>query len=114
MTTGRINQVTIFGARGSPEAPRAGPCEAGQNCYVGRGTPERSPAGRSRERGYNRFLQAIQLPPLNSPKDGPPYGLIGRQAPSQGTTCAPQEEDTFHQSRPEAATGLGLPPNVFG
>jgi hypothetical protein len=90
------------------------PADAGQNGYGGWGTPERSPAGGFRERGCNRFPRAIQLPPLSSPRGGPPYSLIRRQAPSQGTACAPQEEDTFHQSRPEAATGLGLPPSVFG
>jgi len=63
-------------------------------------------------RGYDRFPQAIQLPPLSSPKDGPLYRLFGRRALSQSTAYASQEEDTFGQSRPEAATSLGLPPNV--
>jgi hypothetical protein len=27
--------------------------------------------------GYNRVLTAIQLPPLNSPKDGPPHRTQG-------------------------------------
>jgi hypothetical protein len=53
------------------------------------------------------------LPPLSSPKDGPLYNMPGTRAPLQSITCTPQEEDTFHQSRREAVTGLGFPPSCL-
>lgn len=60
--------------------------------------------------------QAIRLPPLSSPKDGPPQRLtLDPRGPCPGETAAyaSQEEDTVRRSRPEAAIGLGLPPNVL-
>lgn len=60
--------------------------------------------------------QAIQLPPLRSPKDGPPQRLtLDPRGPCPGETAAyaSQEEDTVRRSRPEAAIGSGLPPIVL-
>ncbi|MCJ1226915.1 hypothetical protein MMC12_003570 [Toensbergia leucococca] len=117
MTTGRINQVTILTggpgreARGRPEEPPGG----SQNRQVVGGGPKPGtrpgdPPGPEAPGGPRR---AIQLPPLSSPGGGPPQGpLRARKGHPRAAACAPQEEDTSHRSRPEAATGFGLPPSV--
>ena len=63
------------------------------------GVPESTqPLGSWQQRvnAGRRALQAIQLPPLSSPKCGPPQSR-GRQKPNARTvTCTPQEEDAVH------------------
>ena len=45
--------------------------------------------------------EAIQLPPLSSPRCGPPAGWLQRQRLRLPGTCTPQEEGILRQSRPE-------------
>jgi hypothetical protein len=79
-----------------------------------RRAPERLSTGRFPELSYNRFPQAIQLPPLSSPKDGPPYRLLQRQALSQKYGMRPSGGGYRQLVTLEAATSLGLPPSVLG
>jgi hypothetical protein len=107
MTTGRINQVTIFYAPGH-RARELTPERA--ELYTERRFPA---AGCTLERGYTGFTH-YPIAPTEFPTGRSATQVIQRQAPSHSATYTPQEEDTVHPSRPEAATGLGLPPNVFG
>jgi hypothetical protein len=76
MTTGRINQVTIL-SRGTQRPLGKPPVNGRQSCTVVGGRRSDPQHQRSPELGYNRFPQAIQLPPLCSPRDGPRYGCSG-------------------------------------
>jgi hypothetical protein len=65
----------------------------------------------------SQFVQkAIQLPPLSSPKSGPPQKLIGPKRTASNTVIyALQEEDTRNQSRrlkKLADTSHSLPPEI--
>ena len=121
MTTGRINQVTTVGPGGpAPGAsPRGRTPRGGPGQLRDRGGPwgQHPARGRAPERRRSTEVpRAIQLAPLSSPRDGPPQRLtLDPRGPCPGETaaCAPQEEDAVRRSHPEAAIGLGLPPNVL-
>jgi len=70
MTTGRINQVTILSR--APKGLSRPPAEQVAEQCTRRAALERPCLG-SRSRGYNRFPDTIQLPPLCSPRDGPQH-----------------------------------------
>jgi hypothetical protein len=121
MTTGRINQVTIL-TGGRPRPRRGAPSDGtpgaspGQSSSLGRGDPRvaRPPTHDRRARRLQAGVagRAIHLPPLSSPRCGPPQDRSGH-GPPRTATYAPQEEDTAGRSHPKAATGQGLPPSVF-
>jgi hypothetical protein len=67
--------------------------------------PEREFAGDSRA-GH-------PIAPTEFPKARSAAEPIGPRGPPRTATCAPREEDTVGRSRPETATGLGLPPGVL-
>src|ERR1700759_2393339 len=91
MTTGRINQVTLLQARGragEAEAARSRAEPPGAILPRGRGqklvfTPRRDAPLTKRRPTENRTapvkerpsVKAIQLPPLSSPRGGPPQRL---------------------------------------
>ena len=87
MTTGRINQVTILKPVEGPRRARlgGGPLRrepAGGGVVVKVGAANRSarrPRLRSAQRTRVGASKAIQLPPLSSPRDGPPQGPSGRE-----------------------------------
>jgi hypothetical protein len=62
---------------------------------------------------YNRFPKAIKLPPLSSPKDGPQIQLLQRITHFTGYGMRLSGGGYLQPVTPEAATGLGLPPNVL-
>jgi len=77
--------------------------------------PARGPPP-ERGRSTKAPTRAIRLPPLRSPKDGPPQiSTLDPRGPCPGDTAAyaSQEEDTVPRSRPGAAIGSGLPPNCL-
>ena len=61
----------------------------------------------------SRALAGHPIAPTEFPKGWSATGTFGLREPPRAATCTPQEEDAFHWSRPETATGLGLPPNVL-
>ena len=82
MTTGRINQVTIFAASPPPESERLAvptPVDGGgMSRKVGGSSRDWSPGpGAFRGRSRRKALKPIQLPPLNSPRGGPPQRRRG-------------------------------------
>lgn len=85
----------------------------GQSSSQGRRTPKRASTYRSLEQKLRRVPAGHPIAPTEFPKGRSAIQLFQRLALSQGMAYTPQEEDTFHQSRPEAATGLGLPPSVL-
>ena len=97
MTTGRINQVTILnpGTRPEGSAPKEPP-EGSGTLLQELGNTEVNPAKRVPTRGRTRHHKAIQLPPLSSPKDGPPWSNRARRPPYL-TAYAPQVEGYRHQ-----------------
>ena len=119
MTTGRINQVTIFtGQASAPEGDGPGKPPERWSGLVKRSGPWPKPVPRPGEpprpepKGNPR---AIQLPPLSYPRGGP-YTVRGdsrRRTPAHFATYTPRKEDTSHPSRPETATSFGLPPSVL-
>ena len=114
MTTGRINQVTILGLW-SPEGPRptAGVSPAAEQFTVVGGRLERylSTYG-PQSLGYDGFPRAIQLPPLCSPRDGPRYHCVLAPGAATRYHIWPSGGGYRQPVTHEAATGLGLPPNV--
>jgi hypothetical protein len=76
--------------------------------------PEARRNGESVERGYNTELIRDPIAPTEFPTGWSAAQEFRAQALSVRATCSPQEEDTVCSSRPEAATSLGLPPNVLG
>jgi hypothetical protein len=117
MTTGRINQVAILSFRAGPPAgggtsQERAPGGAPELRYEGgaRGPGRRLPSARG---SYEACAAPIQLPPLSSPRGGPPRGVVGPQGPPYAATCAPQKEGTRPRPRPGAATGWGLPPRIW-
>jgi hypothetical protein len=128
MTTGRINQVTIFRPRsghGTPgRAHRAtiiGPvaCDGravnleggGDICHVGGSLLRPSEACCM---GRQEPPWTIQLPPLSSPSDGPRHDppaaclVTGR-----GLTYTAQEEDAFRRVTPYGGYRPGLTPKCL-
>src|SRR6266487_1597903 len=100
MTTGRINQVTIFTGeyRNPPLNFRGGLGWIGERATLSAldtpGTPQVVHKGVS--------PSIVLLPPLSSPGDLPP---CSEGASEQAPTCkawAPKEEDTGGQPRPKA------------
>ena len=99
MTTGRINQVTIV--RQSAEAPRLHPREGGLYQEGGRrNNPNRL---LRKHPGRDRGRQPIHLPPLSSPRRGPPRSLTGVAASSKPAACTPQEEKAHAASHTRSA-----------
>ena len=121
MTTGRINQVTIVLATGhARETPTGGllptltpqldpPRREGRSFSYDRPRRRREHASAranaqpgtapppAREWPSN---SVIQLPPLSSPRDGPPQNSLGpRKDDCETVTWAPREEDTAGRSR---------------
>jgi len=81
MTTGRINQVTILVPQGSsPPDGETRPATVGQKARVVKRL-ERNESTRLWKIHPVKGLtpKAIQLPPLSSPKDGPPQGSFGHE-----------------------------------
>jgi hypothetical protein len=115
MTTGRINQVTILspGAAVGHEPGVHPPLEGGgalRELEIAGATP----AGRDHHAGRGGRRPTIQLPPLSSPKGGPPRGYRVEATtkphgmhPSGGGSPPPDQ-------RPRAATGVGTPPEGLG
>jgi len=131
MTTGRINQVTILNARPGTRGPPSRPSP-----------PKRVEVVKTRRTGTHKFAgrpatalfplregsrQAIHLPPLSSPRRGPPQNWVGpverappncSMHPSRGgrrspvtsrdpeapqrllTTTCPQTSDEIFSQRP--------------
>ncbi len=111
MTTGRINQVTIL--TGGPRAsPRPAVKQAEQFTELGRAQGTTRLAGHPEQR-LQQAPTNHPIAPTEFPKERSTTRRLGRQAPLRGVISAPQEEDTFHRSRREADTSLGLPPNVL-
>ena len=88
MTTGRINQVTILSpgaaVRRGPGLP---PPRGSGGALRELGTAEADPAGQDHRAGRGGRRPTIQLPPLSSPKGGPPGGY--RVDDHQATRHAP-------------------------
>jgi hypothetical protein len=61
-----------------------------------RSNPNRPPRKRA---GRNRCRRPIHLPPLSSPRRGPPRCLTGVAASNKPTACTPQEEKAHAASR---------------
>jgi hypothetical protein len=105
MTTGRINQVTIF-ERPSPEY--MGPARSTRGSELvhrrGCGTPGRTPGPESNRR---QSTAAIHLPPLNSPGRGPqkpPFPRrFGIPSPEGGYPPPVTSKDGYQYA--------GVPPN---
>ena len=76
--------------QGGREARRPSSCEEG--------APER-PAPPASDPRPTR-AGTIRLPPLSSPRGGPPRERVARGRARQTATCAPREEDTLRRSRP--------------
>ena len=79
MTTGRINQVTILTPLQRTEAPIRGETprrEQSSSLEGGGSRAHLDPPGLPELRLHG-FPGIIQLPPLSSPKDGPPHGCSG-------------------------------------
>ena len=76
-------------------APREPPGGGGTVTRVG-DRREATPAQQAPTRGRTGHHQAIQLPPLSSPKDGPPWSNRAVRPPYH-TACAPQVEGNRHQ-----------------
>jgi hypothetical protein len=99
MTTGRINQVTIV--HRSAEAQRPNPRRGGLYQEGDRrSNPNRLPRKRA---GRNRSRRPIHLPPLSSPRRGPPRSPTGVAANNKPAACTPQEEKAHAASHTRSA-----------
>ena len=99
MTTGRINQVTIVHRSAGAQRPnpqRGGLYQEGDR----RSNPNRLLRMRA---GRNRCRRPIHLPPLSSPRRGPPRSLIGVAANNKPTAYTSQEEKAHVASRTRSA-----------
>jgi hypothetical protein len=80
MTTGRINQVTILNARPGTRGPPRQPNPPKRADVVKPEGPGHGVAGRPGTVPFplrKGSRQAIQLPPLSSPRSGPPQKWVG-------------------------------------
>ena len=116
MTTGRINQVTILPGRRPAEAEAARNHPEGwknRRSVGGRSGTERPARGVPGAQGRRGTKQAIQLPPLSSPRNGPPQeqrrARWGHLLPG---TCAPRVEDTSRPSRPGGRLWASVGPRM--
>jgi len=124
MTTGRINQVTIFGGgddqaperTGRPQAPLGrGRSSFGSDRVRSRVRPRGRVVGPGREPAASN-VTPIHFPQLNSPGQGPPKD--GSPPPGEGGSptlaCLPREEVTRDRSRasPHGYRRSGMPPNM--
>jgi len=102
MTTGRINQVTILAERVSRSDRRRRSPEGSESLPRKGHGRNRCPAhGWARAQGSER-PRAIQLPPLSSPRDGPPQEQRrAREGLLLPATYVSREEIPGHPSRPE-------------
>jgi len=78
MTTGRINQVTIFEGRRSQERPRP-PAQGGLEFSSWEGCKHPAAALCHKMNCSHSRLTAIRLPPLGSPKRSPSKKAVGTQ-----------------------------------
>jgi hypothetical protein len=99
MTTGRINQVTIVHQSAEAQwlSPQRGRLYQEGDC---RSNPNHLPRMRA---GRNRCRRPIHLPPLSSPRRGPPRSLTGVAASSKPAACTPQEEKAHAASHTRSA-----------
>jgi hypothetical protein len=111
MTTGRINQVTIL-SRSPREAPANRP-QSGRQSSVRGGSPESDPRYRSPE----PELQQVPTARSNCPHCVPQGAVRGTtaRAPGAVTGCRMRPSGGGYRQlvTHEAATSLGLPPNVL-
>jgi hypothetical protein len=99
MTTGRINQVTIV--RQNAGAPRLRPQRGGLYQEGDRrNNPNRLPPKRA---GRNSCRRLLHLPPLSSPRRGPPRSTTGVAANNEPTAYTPQEEKAHAASHTRSA-----------
>ena len=98
MTTGRINQVTILTLNLAPEGYRVKPNPPKRvEVVILEGPEPRLPGQPVRVfiQLRNEPPQVIQLPPMSSPRRGPPQSLIDFvKVILKTATYTPQEEDT--------------------
>jgi len=123
MTTGRINQVTILtGGRRPPrgrQAPDGTPgASPGQSSSLGRGA-RRQPGPRQqgrRTRGLEAdgCQRAIHLPPLSSPRCGPPQSADRANRPLTDCDMRTSEEGYRKPVTPEGGYRPGLTPECLG
>jgi hypothetical protein len=78
---------------------------------AGRPAPDTRPPGQEAPGGRGR--KGHPFAPTEFPKVRSAAEDRSGHGPPRTATYAPQEEDTAGRSRPEAATGQGLPPSVF-
>jgi hypothetical protein len=110
-----------LGRAGAPKHPaRFDPAEAEQNSSLRGGGPRgrkhpRSPAPTAARRGarLHTGAEAIQLPPLSSPRGLPPHNRSGAEAPSRGVIWAPQEEGAVHRATSGDGCLLGPSPKCL-
>lgn len=119
MTTGRINQVTVVQGRQAAQGRAVSPVEPSRSWaeqLTSRGAASCEGVRPTRRNGRRKPGDRPTGHPI-----APTEFLKGRSTqdpieppkrPPQAWIYAPQEEETFRGSRPRAAIGMGLPPNV--
>ena len=118
MTTGRINQVTIVSLGASRHAKKgdlgtegARPEGRALSRYQGRGRTIRcgsQPEPHWGAEAHQERRRAIQMPPLSSPKDGPPQRVKGHDPKGSAPRCDIRLSREGYQLPVTPGSGYGL------